>query len=322
MKYQEIKNLFKTTLLLSLITLVFSSCSKTDNATPPKSSLTEIIQSQPNFSILKSAIDITNLNSILDTGNVTFFAPTNTAFKAFFTNSNGLYIKIEDVPVPLLKQILLNHFLTGQFLKNNLISGYYKTLSYGNSSATNPMNLYVLNVGTVKLNGISTIVNGDVIARNGILHAVDQVLILPNITNQLVANPNFDSFKQALTSPTQPTGLLSFATILSANGSFTVFAPTNLAFTDFLLEKNYTSVSSIATPVLNYHIITTGQILSSTFFDNQTIGTLQGSNLKLKYLLGDYYTVDSSNRLSKISFTDIQCSNGLIHVLDKVMLPI
>ncbi len=322
MKFLEIKKIFKIRLFLSLITLFFVQCSKTDNSTPPKSSLTEILQSQPNFSILKSAIDITNLNLLLEAGNCTFFAPTNLAFKAFFTNSNGAYNKIEEVPVPLLKQILLNHFLTGQLMKDNLISGYYKTLSFGNASATIPMSLYVLNSGSIKLNGISTVVNGDVIARNGILHAIDQVLILPNITNQIVANPNFDSFKQALTSATQPTGLTSFATTLSANGSFTVFVPTNLAFIDFLLEKNYSNVSLIATPVLNYHIVSTGQISSSTFFDNQSIATSQGTSLKMKYLLGDFYTLDTNNRLCKVSFTDIQCTNGVIHVLDKVMFPL
>ncbi len=322
MNFKKNKHILKITLLLIIITFIFTGCSKTDNSIPLKSSLSEILQSQPNFSILKSAIDITNLNALINTGNVTFFAPTNLAFIAFFSNSNGVYTKIEDVPVPLLKQILLNHFLTGQFLKDNLISGYYSTLSFGNSSSINPMSLYVLNNGTIKLNGISTVVNGDVIARNGILHAVDQVLNLPNITNQIVANPNFDLFKQALTSSTQPTGLLSFPTILSANGTFTVFAPTNLAFTDFLLEKNYTDISLIATPVLNYHIITSSQILSSTFFDNQTITTFQGTNLKIKYLLGDYYTYDTSNRLSKISYSDIQCTNGVIHVLDKVMFPL
>ncbi len=322
MNIELFKNICNNSFALLLSALILTGCSKTDNSTPQKSSLTEILQSQPNFSILKNAITLTNLNSILDNGNITFFAPTNFAFAAFFTNSNGAYTKIEDVPIPLLKQILLNHFLNGHYFKDNLISGYYKTLAFGNASTTNPMSLYVLNSGTVKLNGISTIVNGDVIARNGILHAIDQVLTLPNISNQLVANANFVSFVQALTSTTQPTGINSFLTILSSNGSKTVFAPSNLAFTDFLLEKNYTSINSTSTSVLQYHIINSVQILSSSFIDNQIIVTSQGTNLKLNYLLDDFYTLDSSNRLSKISYSDIQCSNGVIQVLDKVMFPI
>ena len=103
----------------------------------------------------------------------------------------------------------------------------------------------------------------------------------------------------------------------------TVFAPTNAAFTAFLGETTYSSLSAIPANVLEktlkYHVVTGANVLSTALTKNQVITTFSGQTATVKFT--PTRLLDVSGRNCNIIATDVQCSNGVIHVLEKVLLP-
>ncbi len=335
------KNLFKirNLVLLTIMALLGVACSSSDTTTTPTTTadltITGVASGNANLSILVQALIRANLATTLQgSGSFTVFAPTNAAFTTFLT-ANG-YADINAVPVPELTQILLNHVVIGSVLSSALADNtYIKTLAVGTASTTNKLSMYVTVIaGAVKLNGSSNVITANIAASNGIIHVVDKVIALPTIVTFAVANPNLSTLVSALTYAGQP----AFTTILAGTGPFTVFAPTNAAFSQttvpvgFLQEFNFANLGAIPaatlTSVLQYHVAN-GNVVSSSLANNQVIQTLAGT------MSGQAFTVlvtgtgggtvisikDANNRVAKVVLADIQASNGIIHVLDKVLKP-
>jgi uncharacterized surface protein with fasciclin (FAS1) repeats len=112
------------------------------------------------------------------------------------------------------------------------------------------------------------------------------------------------------------------ATTLSGPGPFTVFAPTNTAFAALLTELGVTKAALLAnkpllTQVLTYHVLD-GQVLKAQVPVNTPITTLQGGTLTINSSL---VITDQRERTANITATDILTTNGVIHVIDKVILP-
>ena len=229
------KILSKLTVAIAIIVLsAFTiSCDNNDddNNMPADNTITGIAKTNPNLTILVQALVRADLASTLQgQGPFTVFAPTNAAFTAFLKTTP--YATINDVPKEALTQILLNHVVSGKIKSTDLSTGYAKTLAKSATSGTNTMSMYVDLSSGVKLNGVAKVTIADVMATNGVVHVVDAVINLPTIVTHAIANPNFTSLVGALTKAGQP----DFVTILSGTGPFTVFAPTNDAFTAFNTE--------------------------------------------------------------------------------------
>ena len=111
---------------------------------------------------------------------------------------------------------------------------------------------------------------------------------------------------------------------LSNAGPFTVFAPTNAAFTAFNTELAPGGLAGVSIPnltkVLQYHV-TNGNVLAASLFEGQVVSTLETPQTFEIQLTGGPKIKDVRNRISNITATDVQCDNGVIHVLDKVLLP-
>ena len=311
-----------------MLVVLTNSCSNPSDEIKQKSTVLELINSQPNLSIYKTAIETAGLNSYLSATNYTYFVPTNAAFQQFLSDNN--YSAITDVPVPILKQIMLNHLMIGLQKSTNLYTGYFSTLATGTASATNNLNIYVaFDSNSILLNGVSKIITADIIANDGILHIVDTVLILPNILTQLTANANFTSLLAALTLGNQSLPLNYFKNTLSDSNTKTFFAPTNAAFTSFNTEFGYTTTNTIALSlqdqILRYHIVTGTNYFLNSFVNNQTITTNQGASLLVQLSVNsieNYVKLqDTNNRQAAIVYKNIQCSNGMIHIIDKVLKP-
>jgi uncharacterized surface protein with fasciclin (FAS1) repeats len=182
------------------------------------------------------------------------------------------------------------------------------------------MSLYVDLTSGVKLNGVAKVTTADVMATNGVIHVVDAVINLPTIVTHATANANFTSLVGALTKAGQP----DFVGILSGTGPFTVFAPTNDAFTAFNTELAPGGIAGVSsanlTKVLQYHVVS-GNILAASLTEGQMVSTLQTPQKFTVLLSGGAKIKDVNNRISTIVATDVQCSNGVIHVLNKVLLP-
>ena len=303
---------------LIFFAIAFVSCDNNDD--PVDNTITGLALRNSNLKILVQALTRADLATTLQgVGPFTVFAPTDAAFTTFLKTTP--YATINDVPKDVLTQILLNHVVSGSVKSTALSTGYIKTLAKGSASTSNTLSMYVDLTSGVKLNGVANVTTADVMASNGVIHVVDGVIGLPTIVTHAMANPMFSTLVSALTYNPQS----GFAGVLSGTTSspFTVFAPTNAAFTAFLGETTYSSLSAIPANVLEktlkYHVVTGANVLSTALTKNQVITTFSGQTATVKFT--PTRLLDVSGRNCNIIATDVQCSNGVIHVLEKVLLP-
>jgi uncharacterized surface protein with fasciclin (FAS1) repeats len=168
------------------------------------------------------------------------------------------------------------------------------------------------------LNGVATVTTAaDIIASNGVVYVVDKVIGLPTVTHAL-ANPNFTSLVGALTGAGQP----DFVTILSGTGPFTVFVLLTLLYS-FKYGLAPGGIASVSAANLTKSTIPCSirNILAATLTEGQIVTTLNTQTFTVQ--LQGRLKWDARNRIATIFATDVQCSNGVIHVLnDKVLLPL
>lgn len=313
--------------LLALITVVSISCSNDDdNSSQQTQTIVSIAKTNPNLSSLVAALDKAGLTATLNaSGSYTVFAPTNTAFSAFLSAKG--YANLNAVPAAALKELLLNHVLATKVKSTEIATGYVKTLAKGEASNSNTISMYLekgagVDINGGKSNGGATVTTADIEASNGIIHIVDGVIGLPTIVNHAIANKNFTTLVAALTYNSAS----GFAGILSGTTSspFTVFAPTNAAFTSFLTETGFSGLDAIPSNVLEttlkYHVVVGANVQSSALTNGQVVNTFAAQNFTVG-LTGGAKITDANGRVSNIIATDVQCSNGIIHVIDKVLLP-
>ena len=317
------KNLLKIKCLVLLTFFAFAATScdnDDDNPAPVDNTITGKASATANLSILVQALVKADLAATLQgAGPYTVFAPTNDAFTAFLGTTS--YATINDVPKEVLTQILLNHVVTGSVKSTDLSTGYIKTLAQGSASSTNTLSMYVNTSAGVKLNGDAKVTTADIMASNGVIHIVDKVIGLPTVVTHAAANANFSTLVSVLNRPGEP----NFITALSGTGPFTVFAPTNDAFTALNLELAPGGIAGVSaanlTKVLQYHVVS-GNVLAASLTEGQIVTPiLTPAQTFTIQLTGGAKIKDANDRISTIVATDVQCSNGVIHVLDRVLLP-
>lgn len=320
-------NLLKTA-FVAIFAVVAFSCSDDDSNSQQRNTIAAIASRNPDLSILVQALDRAGLVAAVDgTTQLTVFAPTNTAFNNFFA-SLGPNVNVNNVDLDTLRQVLLNHVVAGAVQSSQLQTGYIKTLAtFGGTTSGNTLSMFVNTASGVRLNGVSSVTSPNIIASNGVIHVVDAVIGLPTVVTFAAADPNFSTLVAALTR--EGDNITDFVSVLNGAGPFTVFAPTNDAFGALLTELNLPGLASIPEsvldPVLKYHVAS-GNVLSSALTPNgnTTVTTLQGQTftITLPGTGGNIANVtDASNRASGIIAVDVQAANGVIHVLNKVLLP-
>lgn len=317
-----------STALVVIFALSFTSCSSDDdNNTTTTPNIVETALATPNLSTLVAALQAADgdLVTVLNgNGPFTVLAPTNAAFDNFLA-ANG-FTSLDQVPTDVLSQILLNHVISGDVKSTDLSTGYVSTSATG--TGNNNLSLYVNTSNGVRFNGVSSVTTADVVASNGVVHIVDAVIGLPDVTTFATADPNFSSLVSALTADNSFTYV---STLQTADGQspapFTVFAPTNDAF-QALLDSNpsWNSLSDIPTgtlaSVLEYHVIAANNIRSGVLSDGLTTpATLQGSTLTVNISGSAVSLTTTSGGTSNVIAVDVQATNGVIHALDAVLLP-
>ena len=157
----------------------------------------------------------------------------------------------------------------------------------------------------------------DLQTSNGVIHVVDRVLLPANKTVVETAQslPDFSILVEAVVAA-------NLQGTLSGAGPFTVFAPTNDAFAALLAELGVTKDQLLAdvpllTQVLTYHVVP-GRVLKANVPVGTAIGSVQGGTFTVDAGLA---ITDQRARRASIVATDVLASNGVIHVVDKVILP-
>lgn len=307
-------------LMVASFSLIVTSCKDDDEVEPmvEVKSIVETAQADAQFSILVDALIKADLVSTINSGTFTVFAPTNDAFNQLFTDLgvSGL----EDLSAETLTPILLYHVVAGSVKSTDLASGYVGTASTGPN--TQPLKLKV-DVGTdVALNNTSKVSTADVATTNGVIHIIDKVLLPQNVVELALGNDQFSILVEALT---RSDLTFDFVDFLTGDGPFTVFAPTNDAFVALLSgNPNWTTLADIETAtldaVLKYHVIATGNFESTALSDGITPATAQGGTITINTTAGVTVT-DTDGNVAKVDLADVQGTNGVIHVINKVLIP-
>ena len=313
------KKLFVPVTILALaLGTTFTSCNEDDDM-DDQNNIVELAQSNNDLSSLVDAVVRAGLVDALsdESASYTVFAPTNAAFATFLAD-NG-FNSVDDVPADVLSNILLNHVLVGKVPSNQVATGYANTLAtYANT--TSNVDMFINTASGVVINGASTVQIVDQEASNGVVHVVDAVIGIPNVPTFAAANPDFSILVEALTRGDLTTNYVDF---LNGDGPFTVFAPTNDAFAALLTELNANALSDIDAAtleaVLTYHVAN-GNVLAGDLSEGMMVPTAQGGSFTVS-LTGGAKITDGAGRETNIIATDIQGGNGVVHAIDRVLLP-
>ena len=237
----------------------------------------------------------------------TVFAPTNQAFADLLTELK--FNSLNDVPKATLTNILLNHVLDGSKMAASITTGYYSTLSAG--PADTKLSIYI-DMSTTTINKRAKITGTDVKADNGVIHVIDKVILPQTIVDIAITNPTFSILVSALAKA-------ELVETLQGAGPFTVFAPTNEAFSALFTALGVSGIADLSketlTPILLAHVVS-GNVTSKML----TNGEVQTLNTAKKVMI-DISNGVKVNGTSKVVLADVQGTNGVVHVIDKVIEP-
>lgn len=263
--------------------------------------IVETAEDLGNFTTLIGALEQTGLISTIQyLGPFTVFAPTDAAFNNL---PSGLLGNLSDEE---LAEILQYHVLSGAILSTDLSAEQAAPSLTGEE-------LFITSNGGVTVNGSASVATADVEASNGVIHAVDQVL-LPDAYGTVVDAASKRYFFSTLVQAVTDAGLAG--ALSDTDATLTVFAPTNDAFAslpDGLLASLTTDQLA---RILQYHVLTS-EVFAGDLTEQQSPESLLGEDLYIT-TGGDGAFVNGS---AEIITTDVDVNNGVIHAIDGVLLP-
>lgn len=262
-------------------------------------------RSRERFSVLTSALARTGLmNTLMKLeGEYTLFAPTDAAFAAA-----GLSVAdVAKLPTNVLTSILLYHVIGGEIKAAQVPS-------YVEAPTLNGTGLFVRKTSAGVFVNQARVTIADVDARNGVTHVIDKVLMPPtkSIVDVVVSDARFTTLRDAVVKA----GLVG---ALSGDGPFTLFAPTNAGFAGIDLA---TLNNPRLTQVLGYHVVAGNAFVTSNQLVAGSVPMWLGGNTMVSFSGGHAFIKGTLNaNPSKIIEADIITTNGVIHVIDRVLLP-
>lgn len=297
---------FKLLITPILFLTLLSACSDDDDSVndvpdpDPELNIVELAASNDDFSILADLIVDLGLDETLTSANFTVFAPTNDAFNALPDGT------VESLTEDELTSILTYHVLSGVVRSSEIEAQQDVETVQGERI------LLQSNAG-VTVNGSATVINPDLEASNGIIHAIDEVLLPadfrePSIIETAEAGGGFETLLTAIES-------VGLTTTFQFLGDFTVFAPSDEAFETLPDGFLGSLTQDQLTEILSYHVL--AQVIRSTDLTaSQTAASLTGEPL---WIEADGEVLVNGN--ATVTSPDIEASNGVIHAVDNVLLP-
>lgn len=276
-------------------------------ATPTRvdGTVLDVVATSPDHTTLASLVGLAGLGDALAAdGTLTVFAPTDAAFAAL---PSEIVDALVSDPTGALTDVLLYHVVSGGATTMNISDGsQFSNLAGSNLTVT-------INDTGVFINDAQVTV-ADIRTNNGIVHVIDAVLVPPmatTVVDVIVNSPDHNTLEAAVVAA----GLVD---ALSGPGPFTVFAPTDAAFAalpDGLVATLLEDPTGDLTNILLYHVVS-GVAESAAVVDGLTISTLLGQNISFSVNDDGVFINDA-----KISVFDIRTDNGIIHVIDAVLVP-
>lgn len=267
----------------------------------------EIIQNSPDHNTLEAAVLAAGLDGALNTLDpITVFAPTDAAFAALPAGTVDALL----ADIPALTDILLYHvYGGGAALSTDLFDG--QVINMYNGSDIN----VTINNG-VFINGTSQVIVADILASNGVLHVVNEVLIPAapvqyTVWDVIQNSPDHTTLEAVV-------GLAGLDGALDSEGSYTVFAPTDAAFAlvpQPIIDALLADPSGLLTFILTYHVVPSAA-LSTDLSDGMTLTTLSGLDVNVSIVNGNVYI-----NQAQVIVADIVTDNGVVHVIDAVIAP-
>jgi uncharacterized surface protein with fasciclin (FAS1) repeats len=257
------------------------------------------------FKTLAAALKAADLvDALKGKGPFTVFAPTDEAFAKLPAGTVESLLKPENKAK--LQSILKFHVVSGEVFAKDVKTGPVQTLD-GQRAELKVMD------GKVTIEN-ANVTATDVDASNGVIHVIDSV-ILPtdkNIVQTAVAAGSFKTLARLLEQA-------ELVDALSGPGPFTVFAPTDEAFAKLPKE----TVESLLKPenkdklaaILKFHVVS-GRVFSDAAAKGATVKTLNGQEVTTKSEGGKVLVQNAT-----VTTADIDSTNGVIHVIDSVILP-
>ena len=306
-------------LAAAVLAATLTACDDDDDTTTDVGNIVEVADANGSFTTLVAALEASGLDAVLsdETRDFTVFAPTDAAFEALLAD---LGISAADLLAsPLLSDVLLYHVVPdAEIDSTQAVAAAGTTLTTANTD-----DIGIALQGSDLFINASRVETPDVDASNGVIHVIDAVLVPTEddpasgtITDVAVANGNFTTLVAAL----QTAGL---DTVLAdASGKFTVFAPTDAAFNALLADLGISAGDLLASPelsdILLYHVITGVEVnaAAATAIAGNTVVMGNNDEMALSLTGAELFA-----NLSGISSPDVDASNGIIHVIDTVLLP-
>jgi uncharacterized surface protein with fasciclin (FAS1) repeats len=297
-----------------------AACGGDDDSHPPPGNIVEVAQANGFTALIAAATKAGLAPALTDAkASLTVFAPTDAAFGSLakqlgFSDATAM---VTALPASALASILSYHVLPTKKTAADLIAGGASQATlyqFGGASAT----LSLSTTGGVTITDAalttSKVTTADVAASNGVIHIVDKVLVPPgvlNIVQMAQVNPLFTTLVGAVvTANLQGT--------LSGAGPFTVFAPTNDAFAAIQSTVASLTVPQLTT-VLTYHVLA-AQVLAADIPFGMPVATVEGETITINAATPPTIT-DKTATPAPIVATDVRASNGVIHVISKVLIP-
>lgn len=316
----KINNQFSNILFATLMgaAISFSSCKKDDDPVVTNT-ITDVVVNAPSYSVLKEAVTKANLATTLSgTGPFTVFAPDNTAF----SNAGITSATVATLSSTQLSDLLLYHTIGSKILAANVPAGpNAKVVTAGGDSV-----FVTKNAAGVFVNGIS-VAQADITADNGVIHRLSKALNKPSgniVATAQATGSGLDSLVKAIVRANNaPGGDPNLINTLST-ATITVFAPTNAAFTQLLTALGTNNIDNIPVgtllAVLRYHVV--GGRAFSSDLTNGSLAMLAGGNTTISLTSGATIKGNGNGtNASNIIATNIMCRNGVVHAIDRVLLP-
>jgi transforming growth factor-beta-induced protein len=311
----KFKSTFRIFAILFAVVTFTTACTKDDDdntpMVPEMQNIVEIAASNPDFSILVAAIQKANLAGVLSgDGPFTVFAPTNQAFNAAGITS------LDGLSAEALTPILLNHVISGKIMSTDLAAGdNYASSENATGPGNTKISLYINTSNGVVINNDAKVTTANIEASNGVIHVIDKVISADvDVVDIALQNSNFSSLVAALQAADG-----NLVSALQGDGPFTVFAPTNDAFAAIA------SVAATLTPaelanILTYHVVS-GNVTASMLSDKMSVTALNADTFSIDLSSSTPKIMDASGNSVSIILTNVQGKNGVVHVINAVLLP-